>query len=1819
MAVAMNVHKVTAGDGYTYLTRSVAVLDGDDRGASSLSDYYSAKGEAPGRWGGMGLAGLGLVEGQVVTEAQMRALFGEGLHPDADEMVKAAIEGGATARDAILSTALGKPFGQPVPDEKVPQPVFVQAVAEALIEYNLTHGNHWKAAVPDEDRARIRSVVGTRMFTEEYGRAPLNSRELSGFITRASRGEKQVCAGYDHTFTLPKSVSALWAVAPLPVAQQIEKAHEAAIKAAVEWAESNVAYTRRGKGGVRQVNVRGLITVGFVHRDSRDSDPHLHTHVVFSNKVQAVDDGAWLALDGRVIYHAAVAASEFYTTRVAAELDKMGIVSQAVTHPSSKAVSLEVVGVPEELAAAWSSRDDAIRVRASQLAREFEQRAGRPPDPKETMAIKRQAHTDTRQAKHEPRSYEEQRAAWRDQAEQVLGGPDAVDAMVRRVLAARRPEAKAVDYQAIVAATLRAVETERAVFTEPHVMAAAHRHVRLAGVPMDQAEIAAQAVTRWVLDQLAVPLRRSDPVAEPVSLQRADGSSVYSTALTSKYTSQTILGAERAILRRASSVDGFRVDETALSLALLEAEANGITLNPGQAALVDALATSGAKVQLALAPAGSGKTTAMKIFANAWTEAGGNVIGLAPSAAAAAELGKATGTLSDTLASLTWTMDLAGDASILPGWAKDVGQATVLLVDEAGMASTLDLAKVTAFAEARGAQVRLIGDDQQLASISSGGVLRDLAHHHGALTLSELMRFRNPAEAGATLAVRDGDTSSIGFWLDNNRLHAVAQLAGVDTVVDAWLADTQQNRESLMIAPTRDLVMQLNEAARSKLNIDTTAELHLRDRQTASVGDVVITRENQRRLRITATDYVKNGDRWTVVAIPAAGGGLTVRHHGTSRILTLPADYVSTQVDLGYAVTVHGAQGATVDTCHAIFAGEETRQLAYVATSRGRDENHVYVLVGGSGDEHDAIRPEVLSPSTAVETIEQILGRDGSQTSATSALAAEHDPASWLGRIVDIYTDATAQAIAELVDDTQVSRDAETVVPGITSARAWPMLRQHLAATVADGRTVEQALTGVLEQANLTDAADPAAGILARLAAATQPAGPLPWLSPVPATVATHETWGPYLSAREQQVRDVVDELLTVSHAQPVPGWARPFLRDQGLVDDLIVWRAAMNVADTGNPDASITGRPLSASAAGMWQMNLHRRATELNRNEQATHRWAPNVASQPQVTTDPWWPVLARRLSLAQRAGIDVTALVAEAITRGPLPDEHAAAALWWRLADTLAPNAAARETTATKVRPDWSHQLVDQLPAGIGDSVLADPEWPTLVATMDTATRAGLDPAQLIAAAAAGLNFVVTDRDDYITAGDAAVMLTWRVNDFIKHHVAGDVAERPVAAEPDDRWFDAPSDEYPPEDPYDAEYAPPPPADLVRPPSPAVGRIVELHDAAAAFYADQYTGSPAAAYVTSRFGNDLAGRPDVTIGYAPDAWDALVQHLRTTTGATDDELVDAGLARFNKRGLLNDVFRNRVVLGIRDQDRQLVGFTGRAAPGADKDTPKYINTPGTDAFRKGEILYGLAEHAGPGKVPVLAEGAFDAIAITLAGAGTVYGVAPCGTSLTNDQAALLAAAAPERRVLVATDQDAAGRKAAEKDYWKLTGVGADPRQLILVGPNGTNVKDPAELYQADNGATLASIVQAHDLAPHLADQLVAARIHADLDHLQMQGNVGAYYLAERDIARIIAPLPPEQWAERVDVAASLLDLDGASKEWRAESIATELYETASQWNPDDPGDPNRNVDAITRLRNFARQHARPASAGIAIAQEERPVPDPPRVAGPPRGSSIG
>lgn len=122
------------------------------------------------------------------------------------------------------------------------------------------------------------------------------------------------------------------------------------------------------------------------------------------------------------------------------------------------------------------------------------------------------------------------------------------------------------------------------------------------------------------------------------------------------------------------------------------------------------------------------------------------------------------------------------------------------------------------------------------------------------------------------------------------------------------------------------------------------ARITLADGATVSAGDAIITRRNDRRLTLSATDWVTNGDRWTVTAV-RPDGTLEVRHARSRRRVTLPAGYVAEHVQLGYACTAHAAQGQTVDTSHTVLTGGESRQLIYGAAGTPTASTSMSALV----------------------------------------------------------------------------------------------------------------------------------------------------------------------------------------------------------------------------------------------------------------------------------------------------------------------------------------------------------------------------------------------------------------------------------------------------------------------------------------------------------------------------------------------------------------------------------------------------------------------------------------------------------------------------------------------------------------------------------------------------------------------------------------------------------------------------------------------------------------------------------------------------------
>ncbi len=244
---------------------------------------------------------------------------------------------------------------------------------------------------------------------------------------------------------------------------------------------------------------------------------------------------------------------------------------------------------------------------------------------------------------------------------------------------------------------------------------------------------------------------------------------------------------------------------------------------------------------------------------------------------------------------------------------------------------------------------------------------------------------------------------------------------------------------------------------------------------------------------------------------------------------------------------------------------------------------------------------------------------------------------------------------------------------------------------------------------------------------------------------------------------------------------------------------------------------------------------------------------------------------------------------------------------------------------------------------------------------------------------------------------------------------------------------------------------------------------------------GEPALSYLAMR-GIDRETAQDFQLGYAPDSWDALREHLKGR-GFSEAELLQAGLLVEGESGLY-DRFRNRVVVPIRDEQGQPAGFGSRSLPTAtpgmpesaagvagDDDSPKYINTPQTPIFDKGAILYGLdraKEHIRRSDLAVIVEGYMDVIAAHQHENGNV--VASMGTALTERQVSLLRQLT--ENFVLAFDPDEAGRLASERGTQVAYELGANIRVLQL--PPG---QDPDEIIRSSPERWRQKVAEARPL----------------------------------------------------------------------------------------------------------------------------------------------
>jgi DNA primase catalytic core len=1097
------------------------------------------------------------------------------------------------------------------------------------------------------------------------------------------------------------------------------------------------------------------------------------------------------------------------------------------------------------------------------------------------------------------------------------------------------------------------------------------------------------------------------------------------------------------------------------------------------------------------------------------------------------------------------------------------------------LASTPKLDTAIGFVLARGGRVLLVGDDRQRAASGAGGVLRDIETTHGAVTLTEVLRFTDPTEGQASLALRAGDPSAVGFYADRSRVHAVTTDTAADLVYQGWAADTANGVDSVMIAPTLEMVADLNARARTDRITAAAAEggvpgpeLVLPNGERVSAGDTVITKRNKRTLSMGGTDFVRNNYRWTVNKINADGSLLATEiTRGVTRVL--PSWYVTAGfLRLGYAYTHASVQGMTVGTAHTrkgtahtVVTDRMTRQDLYPTLTRATDGTHAYVVLGGEGDPHEVITPDAIQPPTAIEVLTEVIGRDGAARSATTEIRDAHDPGLRVGHAAAAYVHALTVGAMTILGPERVrviTAGAEEAVPGVTTAPAWETVLGHLAVLALDGHDPVARLVDAAAERELDTAMDLAAVLDYRLDPTgnhSQRPGALPWVPAIPETLTETPVWATYLAARAQLVTDLVTELagqVCGWTRLDAPRWAVPYLLNRDLLVDLAVWRAVNTVSAE---DLRPAGERPRRIALRQYHDNLVERCLAVaGGRDDGANRWLEVLAEHgvdvDALTEDEFWPVLVGRLNLAETAGLPVRNLLGAATRRGQLPVEQTAAALWWRLAPHLGSvitDEAAGQ--GTRLRPTWTAILAEHLGERVAERIVTDRLWPTLVARVDAAVRAGHDPAHIVADAAG----MFAASLDTVPEHQWATVLLWHLailtdpapvdDEEPAHPDPADAdrqpptdlhtqsmptnTERPVADDHSvgdddlvpngDLDMPAETDEVPP-DPHDADAV----GDDAE---PAVdeGRVLAALSAAAAFYAAEGPRSWVPAYLTGR------GLPATAAGYAPATWTALVNHLRQA-GCTDKEILAAGLARHSSRGGLIDFFHNRAVLPIaRPTDGAVVAFIGRKHPDDTNDrAPKYLNSPTTTVFRKSDLPFGLTPQQvtrlSEGADLVIVEGPMDALAVNLARPDLVA-VAPLGTALTPGHLTTLNRIAPltDRRVLLLLDDDKAGRAASVRAWRVLVGAGVTDADAITLGEG----KDPAELLANRGPNTLAEALdKRHPLADLVVDEVT---------HRWTDGNdfVEHRINALREAAHLIGTMPPAQQTRQASRLAEQLDLE--------------------------------------------------------------------------------
>lgn len=704
-------------------------------------------------------------------------------------------------------------------------------------------------------------------------------------------------AGWDLTFSAPKSISSLWAVAGEADRAVIQQAHDRAVQAAMRHIEEKAAFARRGKAGAEQEHLSGLITAQYLHTTTRELDPDLHTHSLVLNLAQR-SDGTWGGIESKNLYDWKMAAGAIYR----AELSKQ--IKELCFEIKADRDYFKVVGVPDELCNEWSKRREQIE---DALAKSGASGA----KASEIAAL------GSRKTKEKDQDQNILRVRWQGEA--------AAFGLTAEKIAARDLHQSANEKNTEEISIYDKLTRTNSTFSEQDLWAVAAIEMQHAGKGFD-------AVKNRVSE-----LTKSNEI---IRLRSKTGELRFTTRAMQKIETGMAESAKRLKSKTNHNVKPEIVDKS-----LKDFETNkGFELSIEQQAAVRHI-TKNEGISLVRGAAGAGKSTMLEAANNAWKSSGYSVIGAALAGKAAQGLEEGSGIKSQTIHSLLHEIEKNNTK---------IDGKTVLVVDEAGMVGSKQMAKLLQVVEKKGAKIVLVGDERQLQAVAAGGSFKALQGVAGVVELNEIRRQKNEWAKNAVNDFAIGKAGkALESFIDRNLVKVDQnKMDALNSVISAWSAnrDPSKPSESIILASTRADVSILNTLARQKLE---------KEGGTLSGFAATITNDQSRKLdyqqgdrilfrKNSASIGVKNGTLGTVeqIRIDADGSykfrvklddGKTVQFSPNSQ----ENQYDS--IDYGYALTTHKAQGITVDKAFVMVGGSmQDREISYVQMSRARYETQIF-------------------------------------------------------------------------------------------------------------------------------------------------------------------------------------------------------------------------------------------------------------------------------------------------------------------------------------------------------------------------------------------------------------------------------------------------------------------------------------------------------------------------------------------------------------------------------------------------------------------------------------------------------------------------------------------------------------------------------------------------------------------------------------------------------------------------------------------------------------------------------------------------------------